>query len=116
MNKFKVGDIVKVTGGFGPAKGTKGVVVEVDTGIKCDRILCRFKNFEGHKGNGHTKTGKGYDTSDHWYVYPDEIELISIPNETKNRKRRKKNEFFMWTICRKCIDNFVRCNDERRRI
>lgn len=56
MNKFKVGD--RVSGIYGKIKGYKGVVVEVDTGIKCDRILCRFKNFEGHKGNGHTKTGK----------------------------------------------------------
>ena len=114
MNKFKVGD--RVSGIYGKIKGYKGVVVEVDTGIKCDRILCRFKNLEGHNGNGHTKTGKGYDTSDYWYVYPDEVELISRPNETKNRKRRKRNELFTWTICRKFIDNFVRCNDECRKL
>ena len=116
MNKFKVGDIVKVTGGFGPSKGTEGVVVEVDTGSALDCVLCRFENFKGHKGNGRTRRGKDFDTSDHWYLYPDQIELISIPNKTKNRKRRKNNEFFMWTICRKCIDNFVRCNDERRKL
>lgn len=113
MNKFKVGD--RVSGIYGKIKGYKGVVVEVDTGIKCDRILCHFKNFNGHNGNGLTKTGKDYNTSDHWYVYPDEIELISIPNETKNRKRRKKNEFFMWTICRQCINDIIRCINARRR-
>ena len=116
MNKFKVGDRVKVKGGFGPAKGTEGVVVEVDTGSSLDSVLCRFKNFEGHNGNGRTRRGKDFDTSDHWYLYPDQIELISRPNKTKNRKRRKNNEFFMWTICRKFIDNFVRCNDECRKL
>ena len=44
MNKFKVGNRVKVIGGFGPAKGTEGVVVEVDTGSALDSVLCRFKN------------------------------------------------------------------------
>ena len=115
MKKFKTGDRVKLKGGFGPVIGAEGVVVEIDTGIHRDRILCRFKNLEWHNGNGHTKTGKGYDTSDYWYVYPDEVELISRPPKTKNRKRRNNNEFFMRTICRKCIDDFVRCNDERRR-
>lgn len=116
MNKFKVGDIVKVTGGFGPAKGTEGVVVEVDTGSALDSVLCRFKNFEGHKGNGRTRRGKDYDTQDYWYLYPDQIELISIPNETKNRKRRKNNGFFSRTIYRKRIDDIIRCDDECRRI
>lgn len=113
MNKFKVGD--RVSGIYGKIKGYKGVVVEVDTGIKCDKILCRFKNFYGHNGIGYTKRGKNYDTQDYWYVYPDEVELISRPNKTKNRKRRKNNEFFMWTICRKFIDDFVRCINARRR-
>lgn len=80
MNKFKVGD--RVSGIYGKIKGYKGVVVEVDTGSFGDKILCRFKNFEGHKGNGRTRRGKDYDTSDHWYVYPGQIELISRPNET----------------------------------
>ena len=90
MNKFKVGDIVKVTGGFVPAKGTKGVVVEIDTGSHRDSILCRFKNFEGHNGNGHTRRGKDFDTSDHWYLYPHRIELISRPNETEEPGKEKE--------------------------
>ena len=74
MNKFKTGDRVRVIAGW--CKGYEGVVVETDTGSFGDTILCRFKNFNGHHGNGVTKRGKDYDTSDHWYVYPDWIELI----------------------------------------
>lgn len=80
MSKFKVGD--RVRGISRAIKGYEGVVVEVDTGSSGDKILCRFKNLEGHNGNGVTRRGKDYDTSDHWYVYPNEIELISRPNET----------------------------------
>lgn len=74
MSKFKVGDRVRGISGW--CKGYEGVVVETDTGSFGDTILCRFKNFNGHHGNGVTKRGKDYDTSDHWYVYPDWIELI----------------------------------------
>lgn len=78
--KFKAGD--KVRGVKGSVKGYEGVVVETNSGIDYDMILCRFKNFYGHCGNGCTKRGKDYDTSDHYYVYPHMIELISRPNET----------------------------------
>ena len=77
MSKFKVGD--KVIGISGAVEGYKGVVVEgehVNSGL----VLCRFKNFKGHNGNGCTERGKDYDTSNHYYVYPNEIELIN--NET----------------------------------
>lgn len=74
MNKFKVGD--RVRGISRATKGYEGVVVEVDSGSQRDDILCRFKNFHGHNGNGVTKRGKDYDTSDHWYVQPHWIELI----------------------------------------
>lgn len=80
MSKFKVGD--RVRGIRGRIEGYEGAVVETDTGSFGDSILCRFKNFNGHDGNGCTKRGKDYDTSDHRYVYPHEIELISRPNET----------------------------------
>lgn len=80
MSKFKVGD--RVRGIRGRIEGYEGAVVETDTGSFGDSILCRFKNFNGHDGNGRTKRGKDYDTSDHRYVYPHEIELISRPNET----------------------------------
>lgn len=90
MKKFKTGDRVKLKGGFGPVIGTEGVVVEIDTGIHRDSILCRFKNFNGHNGNGLTKTGKDYNTSDHWYVYPGDIELISRPNEEEESEKEKK--------------------------
>lgn len=90
MNKFKVGDIVKLKGGFGPVIGTEGVVVEIDTGSALDSVLCRFKNFNGHNGNGRTKRGKDYNTSDHWYVYPGDIELISRPNEEESEKEKEE--------------------------
>lgn len=74
MSKFKVGD--RVRGIRGGIEGYEGVVVETDTGSFGDGILCRFKNFNGHDGNGRTKRGKDYDTLDHWYVQPHWIELI----------------------------------------
>lgn len=76
--EFKVGD--KVRGVKGLVKGYKGVVVKTNSGFNGGLILCRFKNFKGHNGNGGTNIGKDYDTSDHWYVFPYEIELIK--NET----------------------------------
>lgn len=76
MSKFKVGD--RVRGIYGKIKGYKGVVVETNTGSHDRTILCRFKNFDGHNGNGVTRRGKyyDYDTSDYWYVLPHDIELI----------------------------------------
>ena len=74
MSKFKVGD--RVRGIRGRIEGYEGAVVETDTGSFGDSILCRFKNFNGHDGNGRTKRGKDYDTIDHWYVQPHWIELI----------------------------------------
>lgn len=76
--KFKVGD--KVIGISGDTKGYKGVVVETNSGCSRNSILCRFKNFKGHNGNGSTNRGKDYDTSDYYYVLEDGIELIK--NET----------------------------------
>lgn len=80
MSKFKVGDKVRAIDGY--AKGYEGVVVETNSGIGHGMILCRFKNFDGHNGGGFTKRGKNYDTTDHYYVSEDVIELISRPNET----------------------------------
>ena len=71
--KFKVGDRVREISGV--TKGYKGVVVE-DEHANSGLVLCRFKNFKGHNGNGCTKRGKDYDTSDHYYVFPKEIKLI----------------------------------------
>ena len=73
MSKFKVGD--RVRGISGVTKGYKGVVVEVEHANN-SLVLCRFKNFKGHNGNGCTKRCKDYDTSDHYYVSPNKIELI----------------------------------------
>lgn len=69
MEKFKVGDKVKYS-------RYTGVVVEVNSGSDHNLILCRFNDFRGHKGNGHTNRGKDYDTNDYYYCRPELLELI----------------------------------------
>lgn len=77
--KFKVGDKIEYKY-F--SKTYNGVVVETNSGIGNDAILCRLEDFHGHCGNGHTVRGKDYDTDNHWYCRPDGLKKIEEPKNT----------------------------------
>lgn len=76
--KFKVGDKVKAI--HDKPKGMLGEIVEVNSGSCNDMYLCRFKGFNGHRGNGVAR--KRYCTNDHWFLYEEDIELIKEKPET----------------------------------
>lgn len=74
MKKFKVGDKVRWK-----ERGLVGTVVEVNSGIDRNLILCRFPGFPGHHAKEHSNHGP-YPTSDHYFLHPCQLEPVK--NET----------------------------------